>query len=500
MPTFIPARGRTLHLAGVCVNRIGTVGLMAYLAMMSVRLVEMRPVLKSSGSLYLHCDPIASHYLKTIMDGIFGRANFMNEITWKRTTTKSDFAQGARNWPRIHDTILYYAKDARSLEVFKQPFAEYEDSYVDSKYNKIDADGRRYMLDNLTAPGAGTRGHPKYELLGVTRYWRYGQEKMKSLLEAGRIIQPSPGAVPRYKRMLDEMKGIAIGDCWTDINAINSQAVERMGYPTQKPVALLERIISASSLSDATILDPFCGCGTTVDAAQRLGRQWIGIDIAVHAIKVIEARLTREFKGAVTYSLEGLPRDFASAVKLAEPDKYQFQWWANYLFDPHALREHKRGADRGVDGEIFFPNGPGRPWGRMLTSVKGGGHVGPGMVRDFCHVIDREKATMGLFVCLYPPTRAMTTEAAGLGFAETVHGRIPRLQIVALEEWFAGRRPSLPPLQHLPSAALTASVKGKTAKRPDPNAPELPFTFTGGKAGAEKGVLYINPRMVSDVA
>ena len=185
-------------------------------------------------------------------------------------------------------------------------------------------------------------------------------------------------------------------------------------------------------------------------------------------------------------------------MKLAETDKYQFQWWANYLFDPHALREHKKGADRGVDGEIFFPNGPGRPWGRMLTSVKGGDHLGPAMVRDFCHVIDREKATMGLFVCLYPPTRAMTTEAAGLGFAETVHGRIPRLQIVALEEWFAGRRPSLPPLQHLPSAALTASVKGKTGKRPDPNAPELPFTFTGGKADAE-GVL-INPRMVSDVA
>ena len=156
---------------------LGDVGLMAYLAMMSVRLIEMRRVLKSSGSLYLHCDPIASHYLKTIMDGIFGRANFMNEIIWKRTTTKSDFAQGAKNRPRIYDTILYYAKDTKSLGIFTQPFTEYDDAYVDSKYNKIDADGRRYMLDNLTAPGAGTRGHPRYELLGVTRYWRYGPGK-----------------------------------------------------------------------------------------------------------------------------------------------------------------------------------------------------------------------------------------------------------------------------------------------------------------------------------
>ena len=321
---------------------------------------------------------------------------------------------------------------------------------------------------------------------------------MLALLDQGRIIQPSPGAVPRYKRMLDEMKGIAIGDCWTDISAINSQARERMGYPTQKPLSLLERIIEASSASGAVVLDPFCGCGTTVDAAQRLGRQWIGIDIAVHAIKVIEARLAREFKNSVQYTLEGLPRDFASAIKLAETDKYQFQWWANYLFDPHALREHKKGADRGVDGEIFFPNGPGKPWGRMLTSVKGGEHVGPGMVRDFGRVIEREKATMGLFICLYPPTRAMTAEAASVGVADTVHGRIPRLQIVPLEEWFGGRRPALPPLQHLPSAAFSPSIKRKAGKRPDPNAPELPLTFRGGKAEAE--VLHVNPRMVSDVA
>ena len=481
-------------------SALGDTALMAYLAMMSVRLVEMRRVLRSSGAIYLHCDPSASHYLKTIMDGIFGRANFMNEIIWKRTTTKSDFTQGAKNWPRFHDTVLYYAKDQKFLSIFEQPFSEYGEDYISSKYRNIGPDGRRYMLDKLTAPGMGARGHPTYEFMGVTRPWVYNEERMQRLLAEGRIYQSAKGIVPRYKRYLDEVKGVAIGDVWTDLSAINSMAKERLGYPTQKPLTLLERIIAASSNEGNVVLDPFCGCGTTVDAAQRLGRRWIGIDIAVHAIKVIEARLAREFKGAVQFSLEGLPRDFASALKLAETDKYQFQWWANYLFDPHALREHKKGADRGVDGEIFFPNGPGKPWGRMLTSVKGGEHVSPGMVRDFGRVIEREKAVMGLFICLHPPTRAMTAEAASVGIADTVHGRIPRLQIVALEEWFEGRRPALPPLQHLPSAAFASSVKGKAKKRPDPNAPELPLTFMGGKTDAEKGIVHINPRMVSDVA
>lgn len=166
----------------------------------------------------------------------------------------------------MHDTILYYAKNYGEVEKFDQPFSKYSDAYVESKYGKIDSTGRRYMLDNLTAPGAGTRGHPKYEFLGVTKYWRYNRDKMEMLLAQGRIIQPSPGAVPRYKRYLDEMRGIAIGDCWTDINAINSQAAERLGYPTQKPLALLERIINASSIKGATVFDPFCGCGVEGDS------------------------------------------------------------------------------------------------------------------------------------------------------------------------------------------------------------------------------------------
>jgi DNA methylase len=186
--------------------------LMAYLTMMAVRLLELHRILKPTGSVYLHCDPTASHYLKLLMDAIFSIRNFQNEISWKRTTTKSDFRQGAKNWPRIRDVLLHYAKDVTRQGVFHQPFAQYSKEYISSKYHLTEADGRKYMLDKLTAPGMGSRGHPQYEFMGVTRYWTYNREKMEQLLLEGRIIQPRPGAVPRYKRYLDEVKGVAIGD------------------------------------------------------------------------------------------------------------------------------------------------------------------------------------------------------------------------------------------------------------------------------------------------
>jgi site-specific DNA-methyltransferase (adenine-specific) len=183
-------------------------------------------------------------------------------------------------------------------------------------------------------------------------------------------------------------------------------------------------------------------------------------------------------------------------LKLAERDKYQFQWWANYLFNPHALRDRgKKGADRGIDGEIFFPNGPGRTWGRMLTSVKGGDHVGPTMVRDFRGVLEREHAEMGLFICLRAPSDAVKKEAASAGLAKTVHGDIPRLQIVAIEEWFRGKLPKLPPLEHLPSAAFsTARRRSTTAPRPSPDQPQLPLPIAGGKAAPAR---HLNPIMVT---
>lgn len=270
---------------------LGTNDMMAYLTMMAIRLVELRRVLKPTGSIYLHCDPTASHYLKLVMDAVFGAGNYKNEISWKRTTTKGDYRQGATNWPRVRDTILYYCRSDEGPAVFRQPFSEYDEDYVRAKYPYQDADGRRYGLWDLTAPGSGTRGHPRYEFMGVERYWRYNREKMETLAAEGRVVQPRPGAVPRYKRYLDEMPGVATGDSWDDIPPINSQAQERLGYPTQKPEALLERIIQASSNEGDLVLDPFCGCGTTIAVAERLKRRWIGIDSSSVAIELTKQRL-----------------------------------------------------------------------------------------------------------------------------------------------------------------------------------------------------------------
>ena len=371
-------------------------------------------------------------------------------------------------------------------------------------------EGRRWRRTDLTGPGTRKGDSGKrwrgYDPTEWGRHWqppsyfyqKYTEltgddlakydliERLDKLDRAGLIHWPKKEAgAPQGRRLLEDAKGAPLQDVWTDIPAIHNMARERVGYPTQKPIALMDRIIKASTAPGAVVLDPFCGCGTTIESAENLGRQWIGIDVAVHAIKVIEARLddlAKRTGKAAKYTVEGMPRDFASAVKLAEKDKYQFQWWANYLFNPHALREQRKGADRGVDGELFFPNGPGRPWGRMLTSVKGGENIGPSMVRDFAHVLDREEAQLGLFICLYPPTREMTREAATVGLANVVHGDIPKLQIVAIEEWFKGKIPLLPPLEHLPSAAFSARRRPVPTKRADAEQPELPLSFKGGKA------------------
>jgi site-specific DNA-methyltransferase (adenine-specific) len=399
--------------------------------------------------------------------------------------------------PTNHDTLLLYALEDRiwNDDAMFRPY-DLDDipEKTAEKYSHFAEDGRRYQLDNLINPNQD-RPNLEYEFMGVTRVWRWTRERMEKAKQNGLVVQTAPGRVPRLKRFLDEQRGLPLGDVWTDIAPLNSQARERIGYPTQKPLALLDRIIRLSSREDQVVLDPFCGCGTTIEAAQRAGRRWIGIDIAIHAVKVIEARLTEQFGKNLAYEIEGIPRDFESAKRLAEDNKYQFQWWANYLFNPHALREQKKGKDRGIDGELFFPNGPGRPWGRMLTSVKGGENVGPAMVRDFAGVLQRESAEMGLFICLHRPTREMTREAASAGLAKSVHGDIPKLQIVAIEDWFSGKFPRLPPLEHLPSAAFATTRRRPSAlaKRADPAQPELPLSFVGGKAAE---IRYFNPAMV----
>ena len=286
-----PAMYKVIETAGLTHGK----GMQSYLCMMAVRLLEMRRVLRDTGSIYLHCDPTASHYLKLLMDSIFGAANFLSDIVWKRTSAHSDSKQGRRQHGRIHDSLLFYSKG--DSWTWHSLYTEYDQTYVDQFYRHIEPESRRrFRLDNLTGPGGAAKGNPQYEVMGVTRYWRYSRERMAELIEKGRVVQTKPGAVPQYKRYLDEMPGVPLQDQWIDINPIQARSKERIGYPTQKPLALLERIISASSNPGDVVLDPFCGCATACVAAEKLGRRWVGIDISEKAVELVNMRL-REFMG-----------------------------------------------------------------------------------------------------------------------------------------------------------------------------------------------------------
>jgi site-specific DNA-methyltransferase (adenine-specific) len=429
---------------------IGPNQMMAYLVMMAARLIELHRVLKPTGSLYLHCDPTASHYLKIIQDAIFGPDKFINEIVWKRTTAHGDSRQGSRHFGRVTDTILFYAKG--SSYTWNQLFIDYDEKYVANKYRSEEpGTGRRYMLDNLTGPGGAAKGNPQFEFLGVTRYWRYSKENMERLHQEGRIVQPSPGAVPRYKRYLDEMKGQPIQNAWLDIDPINSQAAERLGYPTQKPLALLERIIQASSNPGDVVLDPFCGCGTTVAAAQKLGRRWIGIDITHLSIALQKYRLREMFPDA-EFDVLGEPRDMGSACQLAQDDRFQFQWWALSLIRARPVggeagsKRGKKGADQGIDGVItFIDDASGKPK-RVIVQVKSGG-VSSQTLRDLRGTVEREQAAIGVLITLEPATKPMEIEAGSAGFYESPawQQKYPRLQILTIEQLLAGAHVKMPP-------------------------------------------------------
>ncbi len=429
---------------------VGTNQMMAYLVMMTARLVELHRVLKPTGSLYLHCDPTASHYLKVILDTIFGAENFVNEITWKRTSAHSDVHQGALHLGRVHDVIFFYAKPEHKRNPVYQ---EYTSDYISERFTHIDEKtGRRYKTSDMTGPGGAAKGNPQYEVLGVTRYWRYSRETMQRFLDEGRIHQASPGAVPRLKQFLDEMRGVPLQDVWDDISPVNSQAQERLGYPTQKPEALLERIIEASSNPGDVVLDPFCGCGTAIAAAQNLGRRWIGIDITHLSISLMKYRLEAMFglKPKTDYAVIGEPTTSAGAKQLAADNRHQFEWWALSLVrakpsgGQEGSRKGKKGSDRGIDGVINFVDGKNRAPARVLVQVKSG-HVKSGDVRDLVGTMERENAAIGVFITLEPPTRDMTTEAVSAGFYESpLWGRFPRLQILTIDDLLAGKTVQMP--------------------------------------------------------
>jgi DNA modification methylase len=273
--------------------------MMAYLAMMAGRLMEMNRVLKPTGTLYLHCDHAASHYLKILLDAIFGTANFRNEIIWKRSNPKSHIST---NFPACTDTILRYSKGAKA--VYHQPYEAHDPDYVESAYRYRDDRGA-YRLLPLLNPN-DDRPNLTYEFLGVTRVWRWTRERMQKAYRDGLVVQLKPGAVPQYKKYLSESKGRTVTNCWTDIP--QAAGNEASGYPTQKPLALLERIIAASSNEGDTVLDPFCGSGTTLHAAQQLGRRWIGIDMSRVAIDVVKRRLAGAFPAA-EFDVRGVEED-----------------------------------------------------------------------------------------------------------------------------------------------------------------------------------------------
>ena len=432
---------------------IGKTPMLAYLVEMAVRLIELHRVLKPTGSLYLHCDPTASHYLKIVLDAIFGPQNFRNEIIWKRSSAHSDTGQGARHYGRVSDTILFYAMG--DANAWNQQYAPYDDHYVAENYKRRDPDGRLYRIDNIQGPGGAAKGNPSYEFLGVTRWWRFSKVRMQQLYDEGRIIQTKPGAVPQYKRYLDEMPGLPIQNIWTDIPVINNRSKEMLGYPTQKPAALLDRIISTSSNPGDVVLDPFCGCGTALVAAQKLGRRWIGIDITYLAVGVMRRRLQDSFPGLPPIRVEGQPTEVEGARLLATqvPEgRYQFQWWA--LDEVGALPasgDHKKGSDTGIDGRITFTGADGGLL-QALVSVKSGKPKADD-VRVLKAVCEREGAAIGIMVTLDEPTKPMQHEATIAGtYHSDVSGKdYPRIQILSVADLLErGLRPQLPPLVSAP--------------------------------------------------
>jgi site-specific DNA-methyltransferase (adenine-specific) len=467
-PSKLAALISTLHAF------LGPSAMLAYLVRMALRLVHLRRVLRDTGSLYLHCDPTASHYLKLVLDAIFGPQNFLNEITWKRTHAHGS----AKRFGPIHDTLLFYA--ASDKYVWTSPLIPHDPAYVAKHFKQID-DKTKKRFQPITLTGSGVRyGESGKSWKGVDptrvdRHWAIPgeimecynltgetvQDRLDALDSAGLIYWPKDGeGTPRLKWYADDLKGMALPDVWADIPPISANAAERLGYPTQKPLALLKRVILASSRPGDTILDPFCGCGTAIDAVETLNREchdkaprrWIGIDITHLAINLIKYRLTR-FDPPARYEVHGEPADEAGAAQLFKDDSYQFQFWACGVVGARPAgssvttpKKGKRGADRGIDGARYFADDNTGPK-TILVQVKGG-KPGAAEVRDFRGTIEREKAAIGIFITLEEPTKPMRQEAATANVYKSPLDKkgasVPRLQIVTISQLLKGGSPRQP--------------------------------------------------------
>ena len=436
-------------------NLIDRNQMMAYLVMMAARLVELDRVLKPTGSLYLHCDPTASHYLKILLDAIFDPRNFKNELIWKRTSAHSD----ANRFGKIHDVILFYTKSERPK--WNNIYQPYDEEYVKQYYRYQDDDGRRWMSGDLSASGLSGGGY-EYEWNGVVRVWRCPIETMRQLERENRIYYTQNG-IARIKRYLDESDGQLTNDLWTDIEALRSWHKERLGYPTQKPVALVERIILASSNEGDLVLDPFCGCGTTCAAAHKLNRRWIGIDITHLGIALQKHRLqdTFELASGRDYAVVGEPTTEEGARDLARDSandgRYQFEWWALSLVGAKPIggrpgsRKGKKGADKGIDGIINFfeQDDKGKAKARRVIVQVKSGAVSVKDIRELKSAIESDQAAIGLLITLEAPTQNMVKEALEAGYYESDfwQRRYRRLQILTIGDLLSGAPFNMPP-QH----------------------------------------------------
>ena len=489
---------------------LGDNDMMAYLTMMAQRLAELHRVLKDTGSIYLHCDPTASHYLKLLMDSVFGAASFRNEIIWRRTGTHNK----VQRFAPIHDVILFYSKtDNFQWKGVKRPYMK---GHVD-EYFVQDVNGWRTNYYGNVLTGSGTRGGESgktwrgFDPTAKGRHWAIPRrlleeidedlsnlsqhQKLDRLYELGHIEIQEGHAWPVYQHYITPEDGQAISDIWAyqpytegtvygratgidaDVRWLSTTDQERLGYPTQKPEALLERIVSASSNEGDVVLDPFCGCGTSIAAAERLNRRWIGIDITHIAITLIRHRLRDTFKDELKpYAVLGQPQDVASALALATDSensgRYQFEWWALGLVDARPAQDRKKGADSGVDGYInFFDDNSGKAK-RIIVQVKSG-HVTRDQIATLKGDMDREEAEIGLFITLETPTRPMETEATSAKFYTPEHfpdNHYPRIQILTIEELLSGARADYPRLapdttfRRAPRRRRTAGAQSRFAE------------------------------------
>ncbi|WP_286212734.1 DNA methyltransferase [Mycolicibacterium mageritense] len=438
---------------------------LAYLVNMTPRLLQLYRVLKPTGSLYLHCDPTMSHYLKVLLDAVFDVRYFRNEVVWKRTNSHNS----AKRWGPQHDTLLFYTKS--DAYTWNRTFQEYDRSYIQEKFVWDDPRGK-YQDVALTGPGirAGDSGKPwrgidptnsgrhwqppslmydyYEELTGESLAGLPVQERLDRADDLGLIHWPKKrGGQPRFKQFVHISPGAPVQDMIVDIDPINSQAAERLGYPTQKPITLMERIITASSNPGDVVLDPFCGCGTTVDAAQRLSRNWIGIDITYLAVDVIAKRLRHTFGDAVfdTIKVDGIPKDLGGARALFDRSPLEFETWAVTMVNAEPNR--RQVGDKGVDGIARFPLGGRGQIGKLVVSVKGGKTINPAMVRELSGAMDARKAQMGVLITMASATRGVTDAINHGGvFTHPANGqKYPRLQHITVADLLKKKRPQVPP-------------------------------------------------------